>query len=86
MGNTGGMILIWEILGEKPVGEQPEKYAALKVPRQCPLVLVGVVWKQRKAIGSEEVDCQDNAEEGSTAVVWSAARKSCSATWILGAD
>jgi hypothetical protein len=31
-------------------GEKPEKSAALKVPRQCPLVLVGVVWKQGKEL------------------------------------
>jgi len=46
------------------LGEQPEKFAALKVPRQCPIVLVGVVWKQGNALGSEEVNCQDSAEEG----------------------
>jgi hypothetical protein len=40
-------------------GEQSEKFAALKVPRQCPLVLVEVVWKRGKALGSEEVDCRD---------------------------
>ena len=57
-------ILIFNIIRGSAGGWEAGKYTALKVHRQCPLILlVKEGWKEVRAMRSEETACREDAAE-----------------------